>query len=170
MSRFNENPEYDDEMIEENLEIPDVLWAEEIDKIEDREIRRKEIEIAEEVKVREEALNEKYDAGEMTDYQYWEAKEFEINKDKSDASFRCSLESEGFTFDRLGDLSEDYDLLMADASYDFNLLDKKDRLIKSIESLGPEESQELADRMLEEGRLSEKTHEMISRQVRIHQK
>jgi hypothetical protein len=46
----------------------------------------------------------------------------------------------------------------------------KDKLKESIRRIGPEASQELADRMLEENESSDEAYECISRQVRLAQK
>ena len=47
---------------------------------------------------------------------------------------------------------------------------QKEALKNTIDRQGKEAFQELADQMLEEGNLSEKTYEMISWQVQLHQK
>ena len=47
MSRFIENPDYDDDVPEENLEIPDNWYAMGIKNIDDPELRAKQIDAAE---------------------------------------------------------------------------------------------------------------------------
>ena len=167
MSRFNDNPEYDDDIPEENLEIPDEWYAEDIKNIDDPELRAKEIEEAEKIRDWEQELNEKLDAGEISHHEHWAEYEFEIRPAKIKFSTRAALESEGITYDMLGDISEDWDLITADNQ---RLMCLKEDLEKRIDLMGPEASQELADRMLEEERLSKEAHEMISRQVRLHRK
>ena len=70
----------------------------------------------------------------------------------------------GVTYDDLGDLSEDLSLF---STGKIELIELKDRVKDEIRSLGPEAAQELADRMFDEGEISEEAHESISRQVRL---
>ena len=166
MSRFMDNPEYDD-VPEENLEIPDEWYAEDIINIDNPELRDKEIEAAEKIRDQEQDLDAKLDAGEISDYEHWAECEFQIKPAKSKLATRTALESEGIAYDMLGDISEDWDFITADNQ---KLMQQKEDLKDSIDRLGPKASKQIADRMLEEGRLSEKTHELICRQVRLHRK
>jgi len=86
-----------------------------------------------------------------------------LGRERAKFSTRCDLESVDLTYDHLGDLSEDWDILN---SGDLELAEKKDSLKKMIELRGPEASQELADDMLAEGKISKDTHDSILRQVR----
>jgi hypothetical protein len=174
---FDERPdeypnEQDPELIEfKEMEIPDVSWAKEIEKIEDPKLREKEIEIAEDIKQREKVLDDKLEAGEITKYEHWADYAFGIRKEKNKASTRCSLESVGLTHDHLGDLSEDFDLFLAEAAGDPKPAQMKDQLSKTVKYQGPEASQQLADDMLEEGKLTpELGHKTISRTVRLNKK
>ena len=164
--------EYWEEVVpEEDLKemkgLPEVWWAEEIEKIEDPEIREREIEAAEKIMQKGKALRERLESGELTAEEYWGIYESGLSREERKAATRSGLASTGLTYDHLGDLSEDYDILV---NGDLGLAEKKARLKKMIEVRGPEASQELADRMLKEGEISEKTHETISRQVRLHGK
>jgi hypothetical protein len=90
-----------------------------------------------------------------------------LGREKAKLSTRCDLESEGLTYDHMGDISEDWEIMTAG---DLELAEKKESLKKMIELRGPEASQELADEMLAEGKISKNTHDTISRQVRLNGK
>ena len=47
MSRFMDNPDYDDDVPKENLEIPDKWYSTDIKNIDDPELRAKQIDAAE---------------------------------------------------------------------------------------------------------------------------
>ena len=159
--------EYLKEKMEAEMEIPEVEWAEDIRRIEDPEIREKEIEIAEHIQEREQGLKDKLDSGEISKNEYLGEYESDLRSQKRKATTRCGLESVGLTYDHLGDLSEDYDILI---SGNPEIAEIKERVKKTIDVLGENDAQELADQMLEEGKLSEKGHESITRQVRLHGK
>jgi hypothetical protein len=144
--------------------IPDVWWADDIRKIENPVLREQETEAARKLLEAEEKLIKRADSGEI-DSATFEAEYFhKLLPKKSKAATRAGIESTGLSWDHLGDLAEDNRFL---AKGDTELLDQKDRLKEMIEKLGPDASQELADEMLEDGRISEEAHETISRQVRL---
>ena len=151
----------------EEVEIPDVAWAEDIENIENLEIQKKEIEAAERIIDQESDLKEKLESGKITDNQYLNEYEFGISDAKRKATTRSALESAGLTYDDLGDISEDWDILVSGSP---ELAQQKNQLRNTIDTLGPEDAQDLADRMLEEGKLSQNTWETITRQVRLSEK
>jgi hypothetical protein len=157
-----EEPE---EMLEESPDIPDVSWKEDIQGIENPILREKEIETAKELLEKEKELLEKVESGEIDQATFEHEYFHKLVPEKSKAATRSALESVGITWDHLGDLSEDWDILV---SGDTRVLDLKDQVKEKIREMGPDAAQELADRMLEEEKISEKTHETISRQVRLH--
>jgi hypothetical protein len=182
---YNEIPEeYLEEEITEEIpnelsidapdasEIPDVGWADEIGRIEDPEIREKEIEVAEKLLEKEKNWDKKLDSGEITEYQHWEGYEFGIRKEKVNASTRCSFESVGLSYDHFADLGEQYDMILAEAAGNPKPAEMKEGVKELINQEGPEFAQESADKMLEkeEEGISEDTHESISRQVRLYDK
>ncbi len=83
---------------------------------------------------------------------------------KSRASTRAGLASVGLTYDHLGALDAELDHIYTG---DLEGLKRLDRIDEAIERLGPEKALELADKMLEKGELGEKSHETISRKVRL---
>jgi hypothetical protein len=155
----------DEEIMREDVEIPDVPWAEDIARIENPDIRDKEIERAEKWLEKTEKLEAKYES-EGKDFRGFLAENPDLSTEATKASTRASLESVGLTWDHLGDVSQDMGLL---AARDLNALDQKDRVRNFIRDAGPETAQELADRMHEEGRLGEEAYETISRLVRIQE-
>lgn len=50
---------------------------------------------------------------------------------------------------------------------DLKMTELKDRLKKTIDNIGPDAAQELADRMRDEEKLSEDTYDSINRQIRM---
>jgi hypothetical protein len=152
---------------EKNLvedDIPDVWWADDIRNITNPVLREREIEAAQKLLEEEKELLRKYEAGEMDEPTFVAKYQYELSSKMSRAATRSGLASINLTWDHLADLAEDSGFL---AAGDTELLDQKDRLKEMIEKLGPDASQELADEMLEDGRISEAAHEIISRQVRL---
>ena len=133
---FDETGEFDeipDEGMEGEIpeEIPEVWWAKDIEKIEDPDIRKKEIEVAKDILERDKELDEKLESGEITEYQHWVGHDFGVRKDSVKASTRCSLESLGLSHDHLADLSEEYDNLVSEESLlhgNIELDDKKAKI------------------------------------------
>lgn len=156
--------EIEEEFGDENPEIPDVLWKEDIENIENPVLQEKEIEAAEKLLEKERELLAKAESGKIDQIEFEEEYFHKLGPQKSSAATRSGLESEGITWDHLGDLAEDYDIIV---SGNTETMDKKVHVKEVIRELGPEASQELADRMYDEEELSEKTHESISRQVRL---
>jgi hypothetical protein len=161
-----EHPEFDDELPEDNLDIPDEWYAADIENIHDPELRTREIEAAEKIREWEQDLDAKLDAGEISDYQYWSEYQFEIGPQKVRLATRTALESVGLSYDMLGDVVEDLDKVVAD---DQKFWEQKEELKRSIGLMGPDAAQELADKRLAEEKLSEELNQMISRQVRLNQ-
>jgi hypothetical protein len=159
-----------EEANQEIEDIPDVWYADHIKDIKNPELREKEIEAAEELKEKERALDKELESGEIDKVDYWGKRFIGLGHEERKAATRCSLESADITYDHFGDSMEDLYLLATEASGDPKPARMKDKLKESIRRIGPEASQELADRMLEEGKMSKETHESISRQVRLHGK
>jgi hypothetical protein len=143
-----------------DLEIPDVRWKEDIDKIPDHDLKLSEIEEAKKFRNEERALRESLENGDISLGMY----ESIIRPRMRKAATRCGLESVGLTYDDLGDLSEDAELL---ATGDLKMPGLKDRLKDTITDIGPDAAEELANRMHEEERLSDDSHERIKRQIRL---
>ncbi|MFC1895389.1 hypothetical protein ACFL0Q_01835 [Thermodesulfobacteriota bacterium] len=167
-AEFEDYPEDSDENISEaEFEIPDVWWAKDIEKIEHPEMKQKEIQAAETIVEKEKAQLEKLESGKINKGQYDDEYEYGIREQKRRAATRSALESVGLTYDHLGDVAEDYDILIFG---NLDLVEKKKSLKEAIDSMGPEAAQELADQMLKEGRISRMAHETISRQTRLYGK
>ena len=161
---WESNEEMTEEDLVEDLEIPDVYWAEDIRNIENPMLKEREIETAQELLEEQRKALEKHESGEIDDATLQNELDNKIGPKMRRAATRSGLESVGITYDDFGDLSEDLDIL---AKGDTGLIDAKDRLKDSIRENGPDAAQELADEMLEDGRISKGTHETISRQVRL---
>jgi len=153
----DDQPEYDD------LEIPDVRWKEDIEKIPDHDLKLKEIQEAEKFEAEEKALRDRVENGDMSLGMY----ESIIRPKMRKATTRCGLASVGLTYDDLGDLSEDAEFL---ATGDLKMTELKDRLKDTIEDIGPDAAEELADQMHEEERLSDDSYERIQRQIRLNRR
>jgi hypothetical protein len=155
--------EREENVVEDN--IPDVWWADDIRSIENPVVREQEIEAAEKLLEEETELLRKYEEGQIDEPTFDHKYQHELRPKMRRAATKSCLESVGLGWDHLGDISEDYDFL---TTGDTKMLDLKDRLKERIRELGPEEAQELADKMLEEGEIGKEAHETISRQVRLH--
>ena len=152
-----------EKIFSKEIEIPEVAWADDIRKIENPEIQQNEIERAEKYLEKEKILRNKVNTGEISVGQY----DSELRPIRAKSATRCALESVDLTYDHLGDLAENHDLLVAG---NLEILDQKERLNKTIDAIGEDRAMDVADRMLEDERLSEKGHDLISRQIRIHKK
>ena len=152
----------DQERINE-LEIPDVSWKEDIEKIPDLDLKLKEIQEAEKFKAEKKALDDRLDNGELSLGAYDSILRPKIRK----ATTRCGLASVGLTYDDLGDISEDYDLL---TTGNLEKTKQKERLKEMIEDIGPKAAQERADRMHDEESLLDDTYESINRQIRLRKR
>ena len=152
----------------EKMEIPEVWWAKDIEKIENLEMKKKEIEAAEEILKKREILDQKLESGEITEYQHWDESNFGLMREETKTATRASLASIDLTYDHLGALGEEVGVLY---SGDVELLDKIQKdLPETIDRMGPEAAQELADHRLEEEEMDDEMHEIISRRVRLHGK
>ena len=156
--------EYDLEDPEFDLEIPDVPWKDDLLEIENHMLREREIEAAERWIEKEEELNHAWKTGELTpsELAYERARH---KHDQRKNSTRAGLASVGMTYDHFGDLGEDLEFLL---SGDDHIDTLKKEVADTVEHLGPDRAQELADKMRTEGRLSKKAHDTITRQVRLH--
>ena len=159
--------EYQKEKLREEMGIPEVEWADDIAKIENPKIRKQEIESAENIQKEEKGLKDKLHSREISKGEYLGRYESGVRSKKRKITTRCGLESVGITYDDFGDLSEAYKSLL---SGDIELDEKKQRIRETIDVIGEEAAEGLADKMLEEEKLSERGHESIMRQVRLHRK
>ena len=152
-----------DDLVEDDSDIPDVWWADDIRQIEDPVIRQKEIEAAEKLLEEGKELLRKYEDHEI-DGPTFDDRYQELSKRERKAATRSGLESVGLSWDQIGDVAEDSSFL---AKGDTQLSDQKDRIREMIREMGPDDAQELADEMYEDGRISKQAHETISRQIRL---
>jgi len=158
--------EYTDDMILEEKEIPDVYWAEDIEKIENLEIREMEIETARKIQDKQHALEEKLESGEITQDQYEAKYLFELKPEKNRATTRCGLESIDLSYDKLGEVSEEYSII---ASGNLKLLENWEKVDDTIDLKGEKAAQGLADKRKDDEEMSDSTHKTISRKVRLHE-
>jgi len=145
------------------LMIPKVYWADDIKYIEDPEIRHKETFAAYEILEKEQRLNEKLDAGEITDLEYLETTKQEIQRERVKAKLRSTLSSVSPLYDNIVGSAECND---HPGHRDIVDLDKEGNLLEAIDKLGLEASQKQVDRLLREGDISEETHRAFSRHIK----
>ena len=164
MYEFEEQPdEADIENLQPEIEIPDVHWAKDIAQIENPILREREIKAAKKIIEKEDELNAMIESGELSPFNA--EIEFEsLRQQKAAASTRAGLASVGLTYDHFIDVADEYDRLTPG---DYRTVELADQVKRKVCELGPQEAQELADQMLEEGRLSRKTYDFISRQARL---
>jgi hypothetical protein len=157
--------EDDGQEILDDLLIPEVDWAEDIKKIENDDLRQEEIQKAEKLLKEDKALRDRLDRGEIELNSYVLERQNTIFTKMGKARTRCGLKSVGVTYDDLGDLAEDSENLL---SSEKGMNELKERLKDTIEDIGPDTAEELADRMHNEKKLSKDTYDRISRQIRLH--
>ena len=152
---------------DDDQEIPDVDWIEDLKNIEDDDLRQKEIQEAEKIKKEEMELRDRLDRGEIGFDRYETIRQCTLLPKMRKARTRCGLASVGLTYDDLGDITEDSEYLHREGA---RIADLKDRLKSTIADIGPDAAQALADSLHEEEALSKDTHDRISRQVRIYRR
>jgi hypothetical protein len=163
--------EQDPELIDHiEMDIPDVWWAESIKEIENPEIREKEIETAKKILEKEKNLEEKLESGEFSQSRFDHENLVVLGREKVKFSTRCDLESIDLSYDKIINAADEFGLITAEAAGNPKPARMKELLTESIDIIGPDASQELADRRLEEEKMSDDTHETISRQVRSYKK
>lgn len=145
-------------------DIPDVHWKKDIEEIDDDYLRDMHIETAQQIFDKEKDINDQYERGKIDDFE-WEIQQAELIKESAQASTRAGLASVGLTPDHLGDISEDNDFVQTG---NLDMIEKKERLQETIDRIGPDAAQDLADRMLDEEKIGKDAHDMISRQTRLH--
>lgn len=104
------------------IDNPDLWWTESINKIKNPQIKQKEIESAEKILEKQKTLDEKFESGEISKSEFDHENLVNLGREKAKFSTRCDLESEGITYDHLGDLSEDWEIMTAG---DLELAEKK---------------------------------------------
>jgi len=168
-SRFERSREegLEKELSENDVEIPHNWWLEDIEKLTEPNILIKELDGAKKIAEKEIELKDKLKSGEMSKERYDHENLEVLGKKKAKYATRSALESEGITYDDLGDVSEDWGIM---TSMNPKVAEMKEGVKELIHDQGPEFAKEHADRMLEEGKISESTHKSILRQVRLHGK
>ena len=156
-----------DQALDQALDIPDVDWKEDIEKIENDNLRQTEIEKAEKIVERKKQLDDQFDRGDIDLGRYDSLYTESIKPSIRGARMSAALATVGLNSDNLGDLAEDKEFLPVG---DTRLSDLKDELKQKITVLGPDTAQEEADRLLEEEVIGKDAHSRISRQARIERR
>jgi hypothetical protein len=164
MYEFEEQPdELDIENFQPEMEIPDVHWAKDIERIENPILREREIEAANKLIEAERELYTALESGELSQFDA-EIELESLRSQKAAASTRAGLASVGLTYDHLIDVADEYDRL---TTGDYQTVDLVDQVKRRVYELGPENAQQRANKMLEEGSLSRESYDLITRQVRL---
>jgi hypothetical protein len=164
MYEFEEQPsEADLQNPQLEMEIPDVHWAKDIAQIENPILREREIEAAKKLVEKEDELNARIESGELCQFDA-ETEFSSLRSQKAAASTRSLFASVGLTYDHFGSVAED-NFRLSYGNYDY--INLSDKVKKAVYDIGPENAQQLADEMLEEGTLSRENYDFISRQARL---
>ena len=155
-----ENPEHPDEKPIDLADLPPIEGAEFIAKIEDPEVRQREVEAAERIYERGEELKRKLESGEISQGAYEHERSLHGIKSRR-AITRWELAAGGVTYDQIGDTMEDWNHKLKQG---LDLPDKRERIRNRAKEMGREAAQNLADRMHKEG-MSKEAHDIITRQV-----
>ena len=148
-------------------QVPDVYWAEDLAKTESLALLEQGIRDAQRLKDKREELSRRHDAGEISDSRL-SGDLMHLRKEESRAATRAGIGSVGLSYDHLGDVSENYDLMLRDLNKaEPSLLESKDRVKKAVEEMGSQAARDLADEMLERGEIGQEAHRLITRQARL---
>ena len=172
LDEYDENPdEYLDERhLEDKLnemEIPEVEWRDDIEKIEDLELREKEIQAAARIAEQENNLNERLDSGEITEDQYLREYDLHIKHDKKRAAASSALESGNFTSDHLGNIADQLHTIDPGS---VEMAVTRDLVERTVDTLGAESVQNMADKMLWERKISKDAYKALSQDVSFYKK
>jgi len=152
-----------EDTLQVEMEIPDVWWKDRIAEIENPVLQEKAIEKAEKLLEKEKELDRKLESGEIDEIGHWGERLCDLKPKETAAAVEADLFSVDLTWDKLADLAEDNALLQQG---DIGTVDLKERNKELIREVGVEKSQEIADRMREEGRLTKEGYETVSRLIR----
>ena len=155
-----ENPEKLEETFMDVADLPPIEGAEFIAKIEDPEVRQREVEAAEKLYERGEELKRKLESGEISQGRYEHERGLHGIKAQR-AITRWELAEGGVTYDKMGDTMEDWNHKLKQG---LDLPDKRERIRNRAKEMGREAAQNLADRMHKKG-MSKEAHDIITRQV-----
>ena len=159
--------EYEKEKLEE-MGIPEVEWAEDMERIEDLEIRQEEIKAAEEIVEKERALNERRESGETTGEDYLSERNIYLRGKKREATTRSFLKSRGRNVgNHLGRVFEGWDDIKEGSQA---MVRKKTDLWQVKNQLGEEGFEELLNRTVDGHELREEIDEEVLEQVKSGKK
>ena len=159
--------EYEKEKLEE-MGIPEVEWAEDMERIEDLEIRQEEIKAAEEIVEKERALNERRESGETTGEDYLSERNIYLRGKKREATTRSFLKSRGRNVgNHLGRVFEGWDDIKEGSQA---MVRKKTDLWQVKNQLGEEGFEELLNRTVDGYELREEIDEEVLEQVKSGKK
>jgi hypothetical protein len=156
-----ENPEHLDENFLDVADLPPIEGAEYIAKIEDPEVREREVEAAGRIYKKRQDLERKLDSGEISQGAYEHERHLHGIKTNR-AITRWELAAQGVTYDKIGDTMEDWNHI-PDENLDLGKY--RSRIKETAEEIGPESAQEVAERRRRAGKLSKDGYDIIMRQV-----
>ena len=173
--------EYIEEVEEDAEEVPEKItleeegiekkwWNEKIEEIDNREVQKKEIEVAKEIIEEEKELEFQRETGEISESRYEYETQVVLDRKKLAFGTRCDLESVDMTFDDLGELAEDVGDVHSEAANDRRPVEFKETVKKSIEILGPDFVEDLKEEKVKKGELPEEIDERVSRQLRMYKR
>jgi hypothetical protein len=156
---YEDNPQETVELLRPDW-MTDDCWKE-ITKIEDPEVRQDQMEREEKVMEERKELDRKVESGEIDDFGYW-AGDLDLHFKEARVATRRGLRSVGLDYDKLGELSEKYDIMVKG---DPEFIDINDRLNELVKE-DPEAAQKIADRRREEGNLPEEAYDRVCEKVK----
>lgn len=156
-----ENPEHMEENLIDVADLPPIEGVDFIAKIKDPEVREIEVEAAEGIYEKRQDLERKLESGEISQGAYEHERQLHGIKTRR-AITRWELAAQGVTYDKLGDLGEDWNHVLDE---NLDLGKYRSRIKDRAEEIGPESARKLADRMHKDGRVSKEAHDIITRQV-----
>jgi len=172
---LDEFDDYPDEYLDERqledklneMDTPEVEWSDYIEQIEDLESREKEIQTAARIADQLNNLDERYDSGEITEDQYLLEYDLNIKHNKKRAAASSALESGNFTSDHLGDIADQLHTIDPGS---VEMAVTRDLVERTVDTLGAESVQNMADKMLGERKISKDAYKALSQDVRFYKK
>jgi hypothetical protein len=142
-------------------------WNENIDEIENPEVKEKRIEGAEKIIEEEKELERKLEAGEMSDDWYVHERLVVMGRKKVKFSMGADLDYIGLSWDHLIDVAEDAGNLPRAGAGDPVPMKFSEKVERAVRDLGPDCVEEVADDNLEKEKIPESVHETATRKARI---
>jgi len=168
MLREELEKEYEKETPETEMDIPEVEWASDIERIIDEEIRREEIEAAKEIVAEEKDLEARRAAGETTGDDYLSERNLGLGPKKREATAQAFFKSKGRNYGpHVGNMFENREDI---GDKPKEMMRKKGKLYLAKSALGDKGFEQLLNRTVDGHKLGEQIDEDALEDVKSGEK